>query len=345
MNFALDPAAALLLHRLKMLYDWLQVRPRHGASQHNEGLINVSLGTASSRFVKYWHDVLPWERELAVDRLLAAYCVTRTPHDDFVWKKLNYKPLRLAVGFKDTPDEKSLTLMDTRSAPYFQVFDLVRTIHNLCIESRRTDALNSCTSWGTSFLSRAGVTRGKLFRLEPAVQQQVVHEVRAVVNQVSERLRTGSAIDDVLPSADTVFSSAHDSKLHAATRFATFAASLDSLVLLYASSPSSPSDEAGAALLRDVRRSFEKRMTVVEVPSVVELRTAEVHFTMLSLAQQVQAVATGRAILFQACGQRYTLRDLPDAHQVRAELLGALEHQQLMRLARDAQAARSQVPH
>jgi len=88
--------------------------------------------------------------------------------------------------------------MDTRSAPYFQVSDLVRSIRNLCIESRRTDALSSCTSWEEAFLSRAGITRGKLYRLELGVQKEVVFQVRAVFAEVSERLRTGRTISSVL---------------------------------------------------------------------------------------------------------------------------------------------------
>ena len=115
------------------------------------------------------------------------------------------------------------------------------------------------------------------------------------------------------PSADVILSSAHNAFQHASTRFATFVGFVDSLIVLYASSPSRGVD---VALLRDVRQSFEKRMTVVEVPSVVELRTAEVHFRMLSIDQQVQAVSNGRALLFNACSEVHALQPLPDAHQI-----------------------------
>ena len=93
MDIALDPAATLLLQRLKSLYYCLQQRPHRGnalddPNRSRDHSINTSLGGASSRFGDNWHALLPWERERAVDRLLAAYCVTRTPHDDFVWTKV-----------------------------------------------------------------------------------------------------------------------------------------------------------------------------------------------------------------------------------------------------------------
>ncbi|GAA5836481.1 hypothetical protein JCM9279_000403 [Rhodotorula babjevae] len=347
MDVALNPVADLLLHRLKSLYYWLQQRPHRAnalsdPSRSRDHSINTSLGGASYRFGENWHALLPSERELVVDRLLAAYCITRTPQEDFLWDKLNYKRLCLAVQSKDPPKESALAVMDTQASPYIQISNLVRTIRNLCIDSRRTDALNSCTTWETAFLGRAGIMRGKLYRLEPTVHRRVVEEVRAVLAQVSERLRTGHAIDDVLLSADAVFSRAHNSFEPASTRFSTFIGSLDSLIVLYTSTSW---HDADVAALQVVRKSFEERITIAEVPTVVTQRTAEVHFSLLSIEQQVQAVARARALLYHACGQAHARRELPTAHLVRAELLNAIEHPQLMQLVRDARAAHSNVPH
>ncbi|GAA5892425.1 hypothetical protein JCM8208_005819 [Rhodotorula glutinis] len=347
MDIALDPVADLLLGHVKSLYYWLQQRPQRGTalgddSRAHDHNINTSLGGAGTRFADNWHVLLPWERERVVDRLLAAYCVTRTPHEDFVWTKLNYQHLRRAAGFKDIPKESVLAVMDTQAAPYIQVSNLVRAIRNLCIDSRRTDALNSCTRWEASFLGRVGIMRGKLYRLERAVQERVVQEVHDIFVRVLERLQTGHAIADVLLTADAVLSRAHDSLEHASTRFSTFVSFLDDLVTLYSAFPSHEQD---VAALRVIRQSFEERMTIAEVPTVVERRTAEVHFSMLPVDQQVQAVARGRALLYYACRETHAVRGLPDVQQVRAELLNALEHPQLMRLVRDARTLQGQQRH
>ncbi|KPV74058.1 uncharacterized protein RHOBADRAFT_45354 [Rhodotorula graminis WP1] len=348
MDPRLDAVAALLSSRATSLYHWLQLHAPSRSdtlsdpTKSREALINNSLTGAGTRFAQNWYELLPWQRERVVDRLLAAYCTTRTPHEDFLWDKLNYQQLRRAVGFMEIPKESALAVMDTQAAPYVQVSNLVRDIRNLCIDSRRTDALNSSTTWEKAFLGPAGVTRGKLYRLERPVSQRVVHEVRELYAQVRKRLPTGDAIDDVLVSADVVLARAHDSLQPASTRFSAFVGFLEDLIKLY---ESYPAHKADAAALRVVRESFEKLMRVAEVPTVVERRTAEVHFSMLSIDQQVQAVARARALLYHACGQTYALRPLLDVQHVQAELLNALEQPQLMRLVRDVRAADVQQRH
>ncbi|GAA5892434.1 hypothetical protein JCM8208_005821 [Rhodotorula glutinis] len=308
----------VLLAQLQTLYGWLQdpsvrhlTKHRREEEQAKGRLpqnVNRNLSAARTKCAQGWGTLLPWERERAVDRLLAAYCRSRA-------SRLGYPDYHKAAE-------------ETDKSPYVQVDKLVRAIGVACTRSSSPAALETVQRWAGAFMSAAGLTRVKLERLEPAAQRDLVHEVQVVLAGVKESLHADYPLDDVLLSADDILSRAHDATQPASSRFDKLDNVLYSLIALYHAAPGTEGD---VEQLEAARALLSRRMDVGGHPVVLTRRVAEVHFAELSLDQQVAAVQHGRALLFDVCGEYHEQKPLVRASERLDRFFKALQHPELRR--------------
>ncbi|GAA5836476.1 hypothetical protein JCM9279_000402 [Rhodotorula babjevae] len=319
-----NPSEALL-GQLQSLYSWVQDpsvrhltknrREEEQAKGRLDQKVNRNLSAARTKFVQEWHTLLPWERERAVDRLLAAFCHSRASRLTYPdYHKLNYRSLCGAIGQLVEPQEAELAAEETDQSPYVQVDKLVRAIGVACTSSSSRAALESAQRWAREFMSASGLTRVKLERLEPAARRDLVHEVQAILAGVKESLHAGWSLDNVLLSADAILSRAHDSTQPPSSRFNKLVNVLHSLIALYHAAPDTERD---VEQLEEARALLGRRMDVGAHPVVLTRRVAEVHFGELSLEQQVAAVENGRTLLFDLCRAYHEQKRLPDAREPR----------------------------
>ncbi|GAA5940128.1 hypothetical protein JCM3775_007271 [Rhodotorula graminis] len=280
-----------LFIRLSLVYHWLQPAVE-GRS------IIPAVERAPASFERIWHDLLPDERERAVDILVSRFADLEAgvPRG---WEMITFNAVKGAARRSSLHEHRQST---TRLGQLKSRIDAIA-------RAAPPDEAEQAQSLNAYYFGPAGFTSAKLRRMKDFEWDFCSDEL----SKVLERVQTGEPISEALPAVDTILSRAHEAAQSPAERFAIFTRSIDDLLKVYQLRPLSNETQEGH--LENLRAARETLLNEVEATSFVE---------HLHPDRQMAAARLARECLFHSCNEHMSGRPLPSLPKIIKELCNAV---------------------
>ncbi|BGP50594.1 hypothetical protein JCM10450v2_006513 [Rhodotorula kratochvilovae] len=301
-----------LLHQLDSLYSWLiaSVSP-------NAPTERGPLGRARTLLSRAWDELLPFEREEAVDILLGAYCKSRLAPVNV--DELNYASIAGDIGYVMSRRRPTGDGKHAHSA----ISTTALTIGHLYAAYPHGTA-NAAAAWCQRLLDpKAGLTAVKLDRMEPGIRDDVVERLDRLEEELMPRSGSSRPLLDpnLLPSAESLLAAELAHQLPE-DRFHLVGELLSHLHELY--DPYSSSAATAPPGARDLVLEYAQLGAVLAAHA--EGEDALARFEALHAEKQRGAVVEVRRVLFVACEALQGGGALPGVRMLTRSLVGLLLH-------------------
>ncbi|BGP42440.1 hypothetical protein JCM10449v2_006445 [Rhodotorula kratochvilovae] len=290
-------AADGLLSQLEEICTWFPSESPPTRTSSSRGRVARAAETprdSASAFRENWDELLPSERERAVDKLLAAFCeLCTSPSVDV--QSISYANISEAIGATGPLASRRT---QAHEGAYGRVGEAVEGIVALyqggSLYSIHTfSRAKEVSTWAKAFLSAAGFSREKAMRMDVK----------------------GPNVDVCIARAEVVAHSPAD-------RMAALRRLLGDFTKLY--SPANHFQQSASTS----KRSREAN-TVSSAAAMLRGATPLRHFARLSPAQQYRVVKNARTELFAVCEALRENRGLPDASMIVQTLFHPITHPEL----------------
>ncbi|BGP42426.1 hypothetical protein JCM10449v2_006431 [Rhodotorula kratochvilovae] len=259
-----------------------------------------------------WPQLLPDEREHAVDILLRAACEVAGTGTCVDWDVMKFTAICNETGYyRFDISRLKEDLLDEHDELVRQVDEIV-SIYALDrhYEAGAADALRA-SQWAATFSSIAGLPLVKYVRLSDEERMYVLQAVGRILHTLRECVRleiSAPPVEDFLPAADAMLIWASAATQTADDRFHTFGLLLDFLPSLYTARIPQPHTDSTV---------FAREADIIDGALLAgEGTVALQHFEGLAVDQQLHVVHNARFAIAEACEQLAQHGTLPDASRL-----------------------------
>ncbi|BGP50617.1 hypothetical protein JCM10450v2_006536 [Rhodotorula kratochvilovae] len=321
-------AADGLLSQLEEICTWFPSESPPTRTSSSRGRVARAAETprdSASAFRENWDELLPSERERAVDKLLAAFCeLCTSPSVDV--QSISYANISEAIGATGPLASRRT---QAHEGAYGRVGEAVEGIVALyqggSLYSIHTfSRAKEVSTWAKAFLSAAGFSREKAMRMDVKGVEALAGALELRQKGLEESGASGFPLPSPrnLPNVDVCIARAEVVAHSPADRMAALRRLLGDFTKLY--SPANHFQQSASTS----KRSREAN-TVSSAAAMLRGATPLRHFARLSPAQQYRVVKNARTELFAVCEALRENRGLPDASMIVQTLFHPISHPEL----------------
>ncbi|GAA5895561.1 hypothetical protein JCM8208_005268 [Rhodotorula glutinis] len=198
--------------RLASVLSWIEPAVRGNSNQV------AGIRLAPERWAPCWHELLPDERERALDRVISSFCDLETGVEG--WKVVLFRDVKV--------DARRSTLWHNNGRTLDEL-KLIGLEVNEIVKAAQPADVDRATSFRDSILGPNGITAAKLRRMQTVEWEHCAEELETSL----ERLRAGTSAARALPPVDCIFVNAHNLVQTPEERLTIFTRCVDDILKLY----------------------------------------------------------------------------------------------------------------